>query len=100
STYPLYGWLFDQLRRRGQPVPPSYTIVTDALTINSLWHRVPAHRWFVTDEGSAAVMTRAGVPQERVTVSGFPVALDFADRRPELQPPDLRAGAPHRILYM
>lgn len=100
STYPIYGWLLDRIRREGRPVPPVYTIVTDALTINSLWHRVPSNRWFVTDAGSAAVMARAGVPSDRLAVSGFPVALDFADRGLELQPPDLRTGAPQRILYM
>lgn len=100
STYPLYGWLFDQLRRRGETLPPLYTIVTDALTINSLWHRVPSSRWFVTDQGSAAGLHRAGIPPSRVTVSGFPVALNYADRTPELVPPEVKAGAPQRILYM
>ncbi len=100
STYPVYAWLFAQLRQRGVKVPPIYTIVTDALTINSLWHRAPAERWFVTDEGSAAALQRAGLPPSRVTVSGFPVALNFADRTPELVPPEVKAGAPQRILYM
>lgn len=100
STYPVYAWLFAQLRRRGVAVPPIYTVVTDALTINSLWHRAPAERWFVTDDGSAAALHRAGLPPARVTVSGFPVALNFADRPSDLVPPEVRAGVPQRILYM
>jgi processive 1,2-diacylglycerol beta-glucosyltransferase len=100
STYPVYAWLFAQLRRRGVALPPIYTVVTDALTINSLWYRAPAERWFVTDEGSAAALHRVGLPPARVTVSGFPVALNFADRAADLVPPEVAAGVSQRILYM
>jgi processive 1,2-diacylglycerol beta-glucosyltransferase len=75
-------------------------VVTDALTINSLWYRAPAERWFVTDEGSAAALHRVGLPPARVTVSGFPVALNFADRAADLVPPEVAAGVSQRILYM
>jgi processive 1,2-diacylglycerol beta-glucosyltransferase len=101
STYPVYAWMLDNLRREGFAVPPLHTVVTDALTINSLWYRVPSAAWYVTDTDSAAALHRAGIPPERVRVSGFPVAPAFADRPADLQPPDPAApGQPRRVLYM
>lgn len=100
STYPVYAWLFQQLRATGHTLPPLYTVVTDALTINSLWYRAPSEGWFVTDSASAAFLHRARVPASRVHVSGFPVAAAFADRDPTLQPPDPTRTRQRRILYM
>ncbi|MBI2510917.1 MAG: galactosyldiacylglycerol synthase [Opitutae bacterium] len=100
STYPVYAWLFQQLRASGYTLPPLYTVVTDALTINSLWYRAPSAGWFVTDGASAAFLHRARVPAAQVHVSGFPVAAAFADRDPTLQPPDPTRTRQRRILYM
>lgn len=100
STYPVYAWLLQSLRARGQLDCPHFTVVTDALTINSLWYRAPSDGWFVTDHDSADHLISAGVPRELVHVSGFPVALAFADRSPALQPPRPAPGQPFRILYM
>lgn len=100
STYPVYAWLLDRLRADGLAFCPHHTVVTDAITINSLWYRAPAAGWFVTDHDSAAGLRVRGLPADRVHVSGFPVALRFADRPEHWQPPDLRGGAPPRILFM
>ena len=100
STYPIYAWLLNDLRRRGQQFCPHYTIITDALTINSLWFRTPSAGWFVTDPDSGAVLCTRGIPAEQVHVSGFPVALAFADRRPEWQPPELTRTTRRKILFM
>jgi processive 1,2-diacylglycerol beta-glucosyltransferase len=100
ATYPVYGWLAEQVRRRGRAVPPLYVVVTDALTINAIWFGVPAQRWFVTDAGSAQRMIDRGVTPSRVTVSGFPVASAFADRSSDAVPPDPASGGPRRVLLM
>ena len=100
STYPVYAWLLNELRREGQIFCPHYTIVTDALTINSLWYRTPSDGWFVTDHDSAAFLRDRGVPAGRVHVSGFPVAPAFADRPTAWQPPETGAAAPFRVLFM
>ncbi len=100
STYPVYPWLLARLRAAGREIPPAFTVVTDAITINSLWYRAPSDGWFVTDHDSAAHLLAHGVPSERLQVSGFPVALAFADRPPLLQPPDPALSPPRRILYM
>lgn len=101
STYPVYAWMVARLRAQGLVRCPLFTVVTDAITINSLWYRKPSDGWFVTDHDSAAFLRRAGVPADHVAVSGFPVALAFADRPPHLQPPEpVSPAAPRRILYI
>lgn len=99
-TYPVYPWLLAELRAAGVAVPPVFTVVTDALSINSLWFRAPSERWFVTDADSAALLHAAGLAPDRVEVSGFPVAPAFTDRDPRLQPPDPATTRQRRILYM
>ncbi len=101
STYPVYAWLLNQLRREGRFFCPHFTVVTDALTINSVWYRTASAGWFVTDADSAAFLRLRGVPADRVHVSGFPVALAFADRPAHLTPPDpIRPAQPRRVLFM
>lgn len=100
STYPVYSWMIARLRADGQEFGPNHTVITDALTINSLWYRAPSAGWFVTDPDSAAFLRARDVPAERVHASGFPVAADFADRPSFWQPPELSPGSPRRILFM
>jgi processive 1,2-diacylglycerol beta-glucosyltransferase len=100
STYPVYAWLLQRSRARGRIPCPHYTVITDAITINSLWYRAPSDGWFVTDDDSADILGRAGVPRARVQVSGFPVAASFADRPGNPAPPDPAQSADRRVLYM
>jgi processive 1,2-diacylglycerol beta-glucosyltransferase len=101
STYPVYAWLVNQLRAEGKVNCPLFTVVTDALTINSLWYRAPSDGWFVTDKDSAAFLRARGLPAECVHVSGFPVSLAFADRPAALEPPEPASPAqPRRVLFM
>jgi processive 1,2-diacylglycerol beta-glucosyltransferase len=100
STYPVYAWLLNQLRREGHDFCPHFTVVTDALTINSLWYRAPADGWFVTDHDSAAYLRTQGVPADKVHVRGFPVSLAFADRPRYWQPADPSAAARFKVLFM
>jgi processive 1,2-diacylglycerol beta-glucosyltransferase len=96
SVYPSYGYLLDRLYPPGTPRPFRFhTIVTDSITINSIWHRCTSDTFLVPNEDTAAVMVKAGVPAEKVRVLGFPVPPRFARDRP-LRP----APAPPRILYM
>ena len=79
---------------------PQFTVITDALTINSLWYRAGSNGWFVTDHDSAAFLRTKGVPDTKIHVSGFPVALGFADRPPHWQPPDPLDTPAYRVLFM
>ena len=99
-TFPVYAFLLDALAREGRLTVPFYNIVTDSISINSLWWRAGAAGWFVPNEDSAAVLRRAGVDDRRLHVLGFPVAGFFAAHAHRLQPPDLAAGAIPRVLYI
>jgi processive 1,2-diacylglycerol beta-glucosyltransferase len=72
--------------------------VTDSLTINSIWYKAGSDTWMVPNEDTARVLRRNGLPADKVHVTGFPVASDFADRRPARAVPG--RGEPLRILYM
>jgi processive 1,2-diacylglycerol beta-glucosyltransferase len=96
SVYPAYSFLLNRLYAR-RPFR-FYTVVTDSITINSVWHRSPSDAWFVPNEASAAVMRAAGVPADRVRDLGFPVPPVFALARPLRPPPG--EGEPLRVLYM
>jgi processive 1,2-diacylglycerol beta-glucosyltransferase len=96
SVYPLYSLLLNRVYAR-RPFR-FYTVVTDSITINSVWHRSPSDAWLVPNEASAAVMRAAGVPAERVRDLGFPVPPVFALARPVRPPPG--AGEPLRVLFM
>lgn len=101
STYPAYAFMIRRLRREGYACAPHYTVVTDSISINSLWHRAGSEGWFVPNEESAESMRRAGVPGARIEVTGFPVNLRFARNRQELSPPDLAGPASSpRVLYI
>ena len=96
SVYPIYGYLVDQLYPAGTARPFSFhTVVTDSITINSIWHRCQSDSFLVPNHETADVMIRAGVPEKRVRVLGFPVPPRFSRDRPVR--PDC---APPRVLYM
>ncbi|MBC7367925.1 MAG: galactosyldiacylglycerol synthase [Undibacterium sp.] len=101
STYPVYAFLLARLTADGHALPPHFNVVTDSISINSLWWRAGAAGWFVPNEDSAGVMRRGGVKAERLHVSGFPVPAFFGDNAAHLSPPDLAAShtAP-RVLYI
>ena len=101
STYPAYGYLLDDIARRGGPTDfRRVTVVTDSISINSVWHRCGSDFYCVPNEETAEVMRRAGVPTEKLRVLGFPVEGRFADVaslpvRPDVDGPDGRG-----VLYM
>ena len=101
STYPVYAFLLARLAVEGHRLPPHYNVVTDSISINSLWWRAGAAGWFVPNADSAEVMRLRDVAEERLHVTGFPVPVFFGEQTGLLKPPDLSATdtAP-RILYI
>ncbi len=101
STFPAYAFLLARLAADGHTLPRHFNVVTDSISINSLWWRAGADGWFVPNEDSAAVMRRGGVDPARLHVTGFPVPAFFGDNASRLAPPDLTAShtAP-RVLYI
>lgn len=99
-TYPIYGFWLRRLAAEGRLAAPCFNVVTDSISINSLWWRAGAAGWFLPNEDSAAVLRAAGIAAERLHVLGFPVAAFFQRHARELAPPDLAAGAAPRVLYL
>ncbi len=101
STYPLYGYLLDDIARRGGPKDfLRVTVVTDSISINSIWHRCGSDFYCVPNEETAEVMRRAGVVPEKLRVLGFPVEPRFADAGVFPERPDPGGADGRRVLYM
>lgn len=95
STYPGYGHLIEFLRRNGKTHSAKIlTLVTDSLTINSAWYRPPSDLLCVANRATADVLLKAGVAENRLRVTGFPVAPIFQQPSPRVD------GAPWHVLYM
>jgi len=99
-TYPVYAFLLRALAEEEGMAVPFFNIVTDSISINSLWWRAGAAGWFLPNEDSRAALLQAGIAPELVAVSGFPVPPFFADNEGRLAPPDLGAGGTPRVLYI
>ena len=98
SVYPVYGWLLDRIFPEGRMPFTSHTIVTDSITVNSVWLRFRSDSWIVPNEATAAVVRADSVPAERVHALGFPVPMRFADSKTVRPPPG--HGEPLRVFYM
>lgn len=100
STYPVYGFLLERLAREGRLRAPFYNIVTDSISISSLWTRPACTGWFVPNEETAAILRARGTPASRLHVLGFPVTAFFDGPGRDLAPPDISAGAAPRVLVI
>src|SRR5581483_5211837 len=100
STYPVYAHVIQELYRDYKERPFRFlTIVTDSITINSMWYRAPSDLFCVANEATADVLLEAGVPEERIRTLGFPVSPIFTEPpATPLNPPVF--GEPRRILYV
>ena len=98
SVYPVYGYLIERLfpRRADRPFA-FHTVVTDSITINSVWHRCASDTFLVPNGETAKVMCAAGVRPETIHATGFPVPPRFADPHPPRPAPG--PNSPPRVLY-
>lgn len=82
-TYPLYPLMLRRARLYKDGCRENKfqlcTVVTDSVTINSVWTRGAADAFFVTDPITARKFIEADIPEEKVHAFGFPVNPDFAD---------------------
>jgi processive 1,2-diacylglycerol beta-glucosyltransferase len=100
STFPAYAAIFARLAREGRFGTPHFNIVTDSISINSVWWRSGCDGWFVPNEDSADVMRAAGVDPSRLHVTGFPVTPFFRRNEGIVTRPQLSTGAAPRVLYI
>jgi len=100
STYPAYAALLQRLAREKRFHAPHFNIVTDSISINSIWWRPGCDGWFVPNEDSAEVMRAQGVDPNRIHVTGFPVTDFFRRNEGIVTRPRLSQGAAPRVLYI
>ncbi len=99
-TYPLYGFFLEHLARRRGVRVPTFNIVTDSISIHSLWWRARCDGWFLPNPDSADVLLHAGIEPRAIHVCGFPVPVFFAQHASLLSPPDLADGTKPRVLHL
>ncbi len=100
NTFPAYAVLLQKQAAQGRLRAPHYNIVTDSISINSIWWRPGCDGWFVPNEDSAEVMRAAGVAPARLHVTGFPVTDYFRKNEGRVPRPKLDTGAAPRVLYI
>ncbi|MEI7775622.1 MAG: galactosyldiacylglycerol synthase [Verrucomicrobiota bacterium] len=100
STYPLYSFLLKQIQDEFVRKIPHFVVVTDSISVHSLWWRAEAEGWFLPNQDSADVLRKAQIPEAKLEVLGFPVAPFFSTHLEELRPPDLASGAKPRVLFL
>ncbi len=98
STWPLYPYLCAEIFADTTRPFPLVTIVTDSITVNSVWYRAESDFFVVPNEQTAVVLRRAQVPEEKIKPLGFPVPLPFA--RASVSKTAPVNGTPARVLYM
>lgn len=99
-TYPLYAFFLEEIARQGTRLPPIYNVVTDSISIHSLWWRAACTGWFLPNPDSADVLLAAGIDPAAMHVCGFPVPDFFSVNASTLCPPDLASGARPRVLHI
>jgi processive 1,2-diacylglycerol beta-glucosyltransferase len=99
STYPIYNYVIDAIYSDGRPKSfAQITVITDSITVNSIWYRCASDYFLVANDDTANVLRNAGVPERQIRIFGFPVTYRFAEI------PDSRylngEKEPRRVLYL
>lgn len=99
STFPGYGPIFQRAVRKFDLSLPFATVITDSISINSIWIGPHSDAYFVPNEPTAKVLENKGVPHAKIRVTGFPVPIFFATppAKPREVPP---ADGIWKVLYM
>jgi processive 1,2-diacylglycerol beta-glucosyltransferase len=79
STYPLYPYFLERIFEGRSQRPPNVTVVTDSIEINSAWMKAPTDFWLVTDPITREELRKAGLPEEKLIDTGFPVNPVFSE---------------------
>ena len=98
SVYPVYSYLIEAIFGETRPHFRQVVCITDSITVNAIWFRGPADLFLVPNDQTASVIAAAGVPGDKVRVSGFPVSLKFTELGQLRALPD--EAERFRLLYM
>jgi UDP-N-acetylglucosamine:LPS N-acetylglucosamine transferase len=81
--------MIERLKKRKKLKPFKHiTIVTDSITINSIWYRNGSDSFIVPNEDTALTLRNAGVQPEKIHPFGFPVQLQFSLNKIKKPHPD------------
>ena len=95
-TYPLYPYFLERILASFRNRPPVFTVITDSIEINASWKKAPTNGWLVTDSHTREALLRAGLPEEKIFDTGFPVHPTFAEMTGIDRHGSVR---PFRVLY-
>jgi processive 1,2-diacylglycerol beta-glucosyltransferase len=99
STYPIYNYVIDAIYADGRTKNFSQiTVITDSITVNSVWYRCASDYFLVANEDTAAVLHNASVPEQQIRNFGFPVTYRFAELRDNRYQEE--SPGPRRVLYL
>lgn len=100
STYPAYGHVIREAFKDHAELPfPFLTVITDSISVNSVWYKAPSDYFCVANEETAQVLREAGIKTDRIKVTGFPVNPVFTEKSiPEMVVPEGREKI--KVLYI
>jgi UDP-N-acetylglucosamine:LPS N-acetylglucosamine transferase len=83
ATHYLYNGPINAVLAESARRPPYFTIVTDLADVHRLWFQPSARACFVATEEVREQALAAGLPEQRVVLSGIPINPQFADGEPD-----------------
>jgi len=98
SVFPAYPYLLQTILGDAPATFRRVVCITDSITVNAIWFRCISDLFLVPNEQTAAVLAEAGLPNDKVRVTGFPVTPKFVELGEMRQQP--APGRERRILYM
>lgn len=100
STYPAYGHAIrEAFKDHGELPFPFLTVITDSISVNSVWYKAPSDYFCVANDETAQGLREAGIKSGRIKVTGFPVSPVFTEKDiPEMVEPQGREKI--KILYI
>lgn len=99
-THPVYNYALRGILRSNvrQRRFAHVTVITDSISVNSVWHRFGSDAFVVANEDTAAVLRKRRVSADKIRVIGFPVSSRFTEHEPLCEPP--RPGQRWQVLYV
>ena len=99
STFPMYPYLLAEDQWGVHQPRFNATVITDSISINSVWTNAPTDHYFVTDKFSQEILIhQRNKPPASVESTGFAVSPAFAKLHPRAA--DAPLASPFRIFYL
>ncbi|MFC1810190.1 glycosyltransferase [Patescibacteria group bacterium] len=77
STYPIWDYTIAKIWKKKHPNKKFINIITDSITLHSIWTTADADIRIVPNEDTAKVLMDSGISKDKIKIFGFPVDLEF-----------------------